>query len=84
MSAAIRVAGQDPKEFVVPERRLEALQATYAGSIVPVDVNNLRDDGIVAPVVRRRPGRPKKKRYLASFEKGPRKAGKKKRRDEDQ
>ena len=61
-----------PKTFVVPERRRQALLATYTGSINPVDLTNLQDDGLKPPEQTKRRGRPKEKRYISASEKGPR------------
>ena len=62
MCAAILSVREDPKQYVVPERRREALVATYVGTIRPVDVSSLVDDGMKPPIGTKRRGRPNEKR----------------------
>ena len=59
VAAALMLDFRDPRTLVTGERRVEALRAVYAGSVVPIDVSQLRDDGLRPPVVRRGRGRPK-------------------------
>ena len=61
-----------PKHFVIPERRVEALKATYLGVTYPVDTSLLQNDGLKAPTQTKRRGRPKKLRIHSSAEKAPR------------
>ena len=71
--AALFSVKQNPISFVCPERRLEALQLTYLGGTIPVDVCSLIDVGMKPPMETKRRGRPKEKRYVSSTEKKPRK-----------
>ena len=71
MSAAALVKGEHPKKFVVKQLRLETVKATYQGFIMPVDMTTVGSDGLVPPVWRKRPGRPKTKRIKSSAEKAP-------------
>ena len=48
------------------ERRVAALRAIDTGIVVPIDVSQLRDDGLRPPVVRRGRGRPKVKRIRSA------------------
>ena len=64
---------ENPQKYVIHERQLDALQATYSGVTVPVDVANLRNNGLKPPTMTRRRGRPKEKRYVSATEKKPKK-----------
>ena len=68
VAAALMLDFRDPRTLVTGERRVEALRAVYAGSVVPIDVSQLRDDGLRPPVVRRGRGRPKVKRTRSAYE----------------
>ena len=68
MCAAVFSVNGDFKQFVASERRREALVATYVGSIRPVDLSLLRNDGMQPPTVTKRRGRPKEKRIPSAAE----------------
>ena len=69
--AAVVTAKGFPQHFVVPERRLESLRATYVGFITPVDTSFLEDDHMKAPEVPKKRGRPRVKRIPSALERGP-------------
>ena len=72
-AAAVSV-GIHPRLIVVPELRIEKLQAAYSGKTTMVDLNGLEDDGLQPPTCTKRRGRPKEKRIPSSAEKGPKKS----------
>ena len=57
--------------LVIPELRIEALRATYYGTTMLVDLNELTDDGLAPPIGTKRRGRPNEKRIQSSAEKNP-------------
>ena len=59
----------DPRSFIIPDLRLDTLQAAYAGMTLPIDLTVLQDDGLKPPLETKRRGRPKKKRIVSSAEK---------------
>ena len=63
MCAALLSTNTNPVRLVIPELRVQALQATYDGVTVPVDLHSLHDDGLQAPTDTRKRGRPKQKKY---------------------
>ena len=67
-AAAIHV-NIHPKTLVIKQLQVVSLKETYEGSIVPVDLNNLEDDGTKPPRLTRMRGRPKVKRIPSSAEK---------------
>ena len=69
--AALHAQGIDPRQFVIPERRVRALKAMYAGVTVPVETELLFNDGTLPPIGTKRRGRPKEKRIPSAAEKGP-------------
>ena len=72
MCAAILFVKGHPQDFIAPEHQLESLKRTYVGTTIPVDVNDVEDDGLKPPIETKRRGRPKEKRNKSSAEKGPR------------
>ena len=68
LAAALMFDFTDPRTLVAGERRVEALRAVYAGCVVPIDISQLRDDGLRPPAVRRGRGRPRVKRIRSAFE----------------
>ena len=73
MCAAALLIRENQDKFVIKERRLRALKATYAGTTEPVDIRHLHDDGLKPPVGTKRRGRPKEKRIPSSAEKSQKK-----------
>ena len=67
--AAVLSTNEEPAQFVVPERRREALLATYVGVVRPVDMSTLTCDGTLPPVATKQRGRPKQKRIPSFTEK---------------
>ena len=59
---------QNPIQLVIPELRVQALQATYDGVTVPVDLHILREEDLQAPTVTKKRGRPKQKRIPSQAE----------------
>ena len=51
----------NPKALIVPERSLGALKMMYTGWVVPVDLNDLDEDGLKTPSKTKKRGRPKEK-----------------------
>ena len=49
MCKAATSIGVHPNTLVIPERRVGVLKRTYQGFFVPVDVNDLKDDGTNPP-----------------------------------
>ena len=74
MCAAVLSLKGLPQTFIIPELRLEALQATYAGTTFPVDLSELDDDGMKPPSRTKRRGRPRVDRIPSVGEKVPRRA----------
>ena len=57
-----------PKTIVIKQLQVVSLKETNEGSKVPVDLNNLEDDGTKPPRLTRMRGRPKVKRIPSSAE----------------
>ena len=72
MCAAMLTLNKNPNCLVVPERRVGELKKLYVGTVIPVDVSLLKDDGMKAPKVTKKKGRPKTKRIPSCTEKAPR------------
>ena len=70
MFAAALFVRENPLSFVIPQRRLETLKATYVGTTMPVDLRLLQDNGLKPPVETKRRGRPKKNRIPSTAENG--------------
>ena len=66
--AAALFIQENPDRFIIKERLLRALKATYAGSTEPVDLRLLHDDGLKPPEATKRRGRPKESRIPFSVE----------------
>ena len=62
---------QEHIQYVIEERRLAALIATYIGNVTPVDTFVLEDEGLRPPVGTKKRGRPKHKRIPSSAETRP-------------
>ena len=71
LCAAILHVGQNPNDFVIPERSLAALRAVYDGFITPVDLKELEKDMTKALTKTKKRGRPKEKRMKSAVEVGP-------------
>ena len=66
--AAIHI-GQHPKTLVIKELQVPSLNDTYNDMTLPIDVNDLHDDGMAAPTKTKRRGLPKQKRIPSSASK---------------
>ena len=69
LCAAALLVKTDPQQFIIPERRLDSLRATYVGTLTPVDTVFLQNDGTMPPTVTRRRGRQREKRIPSCIEK---------------
>ena len=58
----------NPFNLVTPELRVKALQATYNGVTLPVDLHSLHEDGLQGPTTTKKRGRPKHKRIPSQAE----------------
>ena len=68
ISAALMFVSKDPRETIPFEMRAGTLLGLYAGSITPVDMATLTENGLEPPLVHRGRGRPKLKRIRSAAE----------------
>ena len=62
MCAAVMFLKQHPHNLIIPERRMESVKAIYYEATIPIDDSGFEDDGLKAPTLSRKRGRPKEKK----------------------